>query len=140
MSFFSSRRAALLAASVGLVLSAAPFATHAARAQEAPGWFVPGGQQAAAPAAPTRGRARAVPVAPVQAAPVDTAPVAEDPGPSDQPDAVTEAELQQKLANLPQPPIPKLPPIISNFYTATATGDAVTVSVSGPGAAGPSPG
>src|SRR5208283_486796 len=54
-----------------------------------------------------RGAGRTGP-APVAAAPLP--PVADDAAASDQADPVTDAELQQKLANLPQPPVPPLPP------------------------------
>ncbi len=57
----------------------------------------------------------------------------------DQQDQVSDAELQQKAANLPQPPAPPLPDIISGFYSSIGTGDAVKISASGVGAALPAP-
>ncbi len=111
----------------------APYAGPAV-AQSQPGWFVPSqGQPAAqAPAAPARGRRGRTAPSPVAAAPLPM------PEPEGQ-DQVTDAELQQKAANLPQPPAPPLPDIISSLYSAVATGDAVKVSASGPGAALPAP-
>ena len=72
-------------------------------------------------------------------APVATAPLPEPAPESDQQDQVTDAELQQKAANLPQPPAPPLPDIISGFYSAIGTGDAVKISATGVGAALPAP-
>ncbi len=109
-----------------------------AGAQSSPGWFVPSqGQAPAASAnAPSRGRRARTAPAPVAAAPLPMAPPAAEP---DQQDQVTDAELQQKAANLPQPPAPPLPDIISGFYSAIGTGDAVKISASGVGAALPAP-
>ena len=64
-------------------------------------------------------------------------PPAPEPEPSQ--DQVSDAELQQKAANLPQPPAPPLPDIISGFYAAIGTGDAVKISATGVGAALPAP-
>jgi Skp family chaperone for outer membrane proteins len=113
---------------------AVPFAGTAA-AQSQPGWFVPQQQQAQPPAAaPAHGRRSRTAPSPVAAAPLPP-PEPE----ADQQDQVTDAELQQKAANLPQPPAPPLPDIVSAFYSAVATGDAVKVSATGVGAALPGP-
>jgi Skp family chaperone for outer membrane proteins len=119
---------------MAMVLMAPP---PVARAQQSPGWFVPQPQSpAAAPAASPHRRGG-------HAAPADTAPPPEAlaaPPPQDQGSGeLSDAELQQKAANLPQPPAPALPDIVANFYSETATGDAVKVSASGIGAALPAP-
>ena len=116
-----------------------PFAGTAV-AQQSPGWFVPpAGTPAATPPAASRGRRARTAPSPVSAAPLgDPGPPPEaEPDPRDQ--QVTDAELQQKAANLPQPPAPALPDIISNFYATVATGDAVHVSATGVGSALPAP-
>jgi autotransporter-associated beta strand protein len=107
-------------------------------AQSSPGWFVPsqGQPPAAGAAAPAHGRRARTAPAPVASAPL---PVETQAPEADQQDQVTDAELQQKAANLPQPPAPPLPDIISSFYSAIGTGDAVKVSASGVGAALPAP-
>jgi Skp family chaperone for outer membrane proteins len=137
------RTPALLAAAIVLALPAATLTAGTARAQQAPGWFVPNTQAPAAnpPAQPTGRRrgGRSVAPPPVDAAPPVPPPVDAGAPAGDTPDAVTEAELQQKLANLPQPPVPPLPPIVSGLYAASATGDAVKISASGIGAALPAP-
>jgi Skp family chaperone for outer membrane proteins len=126
----------LLTAAMAVGVSGAvPFASPA-RAQQSPGWFVPSQGQPAATAAPTRGRRAKTAPSPVSAAPLP--PPEPEPGP-DQQDQVSDAELQQKAANLPQPPAPPLPDIISNFYATIGTGDAVKVSATGIGAALPAP-
>jgi Skp family chaperone for outer membrane proteins len=105
-------------------------------AQSGQGWFVPGAGQPSAPApAPTRGRhSRGVTQAPAAPAPLP------EPEPEASPqDQVTDAEIQEKAANLPQPPAPALPDIISPFYSAVATGDEVKISATGPAAALPAP-
>jgi Skp family chaperone for outer membrane proteins len=112
-----------------------PFAGPAA-AQQSPGWFVPSAGAPAAASAPSHGRRARTAPTPVAAAPLP------DPGPpqdAGQDQQVSDAELQQKAANLPQPPAPPLPDIISNFYATVATGDAVHVAASGVGAALPAP-
>jgi Skp family chaperone for outer membrane proteins len=125
----------LLLLSAGLALSA-PAAPVFAQSQ--PGWFVPPqGQPAAAQPASPRGRRAKTAPAPVAQVPLpqpDPEPMAAEPQ-----DQVTDAEIQQKAANLPQPPAPALPDIISAFYSAVATGDAVKVSTAAPGAALPGP-
>jgi autotransporter-associated beta strand protein len=118
-------------------LSAPAFAPAFAQSST-PGWFVPGsGQPApAAGATATAPRGKRTRTAPP---PVTQAPLPE-PGPEAEPqDQVTDAEIQQKAANLPQPPAPPLPDIISAFYSAVGTGDAVKVSASGTGSALPAP-
>ncbi len=128
-----SRVAALIAALALAGGTASPL-----RAQSSPGYFIPPSQQPAAsqPAPAPRGRhARAV-----ASAPMDTAPL---PPPADEPDQgggeLTEAQLQQQAANLPQPPAPPLPDLVSALYIAMATGDAVKVSAVGLGATLPAP-
>jgi Skp family chaperone for outer membrane proteins len=126
-----ARRLALAAATAALL------APHAAAAQQSPGWFVP---PAAAPAQPTpagattHGRARAQRTAP-EPPPEALPPPADDQGNGE----LSDAELQQKAANLPQPPAPPLPDIVSTFYSETATGDAVKVTATGINAALPAP-
>ena len=106
-------------------------------AQTSPGWFVPSQGQApaaSASAAPRNGRrARTAP------APVASTPLPQPAPEADQQDQVTDAELQQKAANLPQPPAPPLPDIISGFYSAIGTGDAVKITSTGVGSALPAP-
>jgi Skp family chaperone for outer membrane proteins len=120
-----------LAAASALAL---PLTTPAA-AQSGQGWFVPGAsQQTPPPPAPARGRRRNTAPAPVTQAPLP------EPEPEASPqDQVTDAEIQEKAANLPQPPAPALPDIISIFYSAVATGDEVKLYATGPGAALPAP-
>ncbi len=125
---FSIRLALLLTTAAALSAPAPLFA------QSSPGWFVPGSGQAA-PAQGPASRGRHIKTAP---APVTQAPLAE-PEPEAEPQEVTDAEIQQKAANLPQPPAPPLPDIISAFYAAVGTGDAVKVSASGPASALPAP-
>jgi Skp family chaperone for outer membrane proteins len=132
----ASRPAAILTAA--LLFAGAPFGVDHARAQQQPGWFVPQPAAPAPAAAPATGRhkGRAAPAAPP--APVDQEPLppaAEDQGTGE----LTQEELQQKAANLPQPPAPPLPDIVSTFYSEIATGDAVKVSATGPNAALPTP-
>jgi Skp family chaperone for outer membrane proteins len=131
---FPIRHSLLLAAAVVLAAPVAPRAF----AQSQPGWFVPpaGQAQSAAPAAPRGRRSRTAP-APVAQAPLPE-PVA-DQAPDPQQDQVSDAEIQQKAANLPQPPAPPLPDIVSAFYSAIGTGDAVKVTATGTGAALPAP-
>jgi len=126
-------RTLLLAAAAGAAL-AAPL-PRTALAQSSPGWFVPPAQQAAPAATATgrRGKHAAVAAAPAPQ-PLPPEPVA-DPGPEEP----TEAELRQRAANMPQPPAPPLPDIISTFYSEIATGDAVKVTATGPNAALPAP-
>ncbi len=131
-----SRPATAFAAA--LLLAGAPFAADSARAQQQPGWFVP---QAASPApasAPASGRhkgraAQAAAPAPVEQEAVP--PPADDQGTGE----LTQEELRQKAANLPQPPAPPLPDIVSTFYSEIATGDAVKVTATGTNAALPAP-
>jgi len=117
-----------------LLLTASCALATPAAAQSGQGWFVPGATQQTAPA-PSRGRhGRNTAPAPVAQAPLP------EPEPEAAPqDQVTDAEIQEKAANLPQPPAPALPDIISTFYSAVATGDAVKISATGPGAALPAP-
>jgi Skp family chaperone for outer membrane proteins len=127
-----ARRLALAAATAALL------APHAAAAQQSPGWFVPRAA-APAPAAPTgsttHGRAaRAQRTAP-EPEPAEALPPTDDQGNGE----LSDAELQQKAANLPQPPAPPLPDIVSTFYSETATGDAVKVTATGVNAALPAP-
>lgn len=125
-------RVALLA---GAALALWP-APHVAYAQQSPGWFVPQPQQAAP--AQTHGRSQARRAAPAaEAPPPPEALPPDDQGGADQ--EVTDQELQQRAANLPQPPAPPLPDIVSTFYSEIATGDAVKVSATGPNAALPAP-
>jgi Skp family chaperone for outer membrane proteins len=126
----------LLIAGAALVLAGQP--ATSARAQS-PGYFIPPtAQQPAAQAPAPRGRHR-VPVAPpVDSAPLPPPPQGADPG--DQGNGeLTEQQLQEQAAHLPQPPAPALPPLVSAFYDITATGDAVKVSTVGQGATLPSP-
>ncbi len=126
-----TRLALLLSAAIALAVP--PSAPAAA---QSPGWFVPsqGQAPAASTPAPSRGRRARTAPSPVAAAPLPM------PAPEpDQQDQVSDAELQQKAANLPQPPAPPLPDIVSGFYSAIGTGDAVKVSASGVGAALPAP-
>ena len=132
-----SRRLRLfLLLSAGPALAALPGAS--AQAQSSPGWFVPsqGQAPAAGASAPARGRRARTAPAPVSAAPLPMPASAPEP---DQQDQISDAELQQKAANLPQPPAPPLPDIISGFYSSIGTGDAVKVSATGIGAALPAP-
>jgi Skp family chaperone for outer membrane proteins len=117
-----------------LLLTASCALATPAAAQSGQGWFVPGATQQTAPA-PSRSRhGRNTAPAPVAQAPLP------EPEPEAAPqDQVTDAEIQEKAANLPQPPAPALPDIISTFYSAVATGDAVKISATGPGAALPAP-
>lgn len=125
----------ILLASAAIAMLAAPL-PRAAHAQSSPGWFVPPAQQATPAAAPTGRRGRAAPrPAPAPAPVQDTVAPQPDPGPAEP----TEAELQQRAANLPQPPAPPLPDIVSTFYNEIATGDAVKVTATGPNAALPAP-
>ena len=126
------RATALALATAALLLPA----SQAAQAQSSQGWFVPSAQAPAAPAAATGGRhkGRAAPAAAAPAEP-EAAPPPEDPGTGE----LTDAELQQKAANLPQPPAPPLPDIVSTFYSEIATGDEVKVSATGVNAALPTP-
>ena len=119
----STRASSLLAAA--LLAGAVP---AQALAQQQPGWFVP--SQAAPPAsAPTGRRGRLSRTAP---APVAQAPLA-PPAAADQGPELTEAELQRRAANLPQPPAPPLPPVFSPLWSVIATGDAVKVAPIGNG-------
>jgi Skp family chaperone for outer membrane proteins len=108
-------------------------------AQSGPGYFIPPSQQEApaqsAPA-PRGRRGHSVAPAPVAEAPLPPPPVEE---PEQGSGELTEAQLQQQAANLPQPPAPSLPDIVSSLYTAVATGDAAKVSAVGMGAALPPP-
>lgn len=133
------RRAATLP--LALLLVSSPLGVPGAQAQQQPGWFVP--QPAApAPTAPTTS-SRHRKGQPAAAAPASApAPMPEDmgPPPEDQGSGeLTDAELQQKAASLPQPPAPPLPDIVSTFYSETATGDAVRVTATGINAALPAP-
>jgi Skp family chaperone for outer membrane proteins len=124
-------RPVLLLAAAALVLPAAP----PALAQSGQGWFVPGSNPPPPPPAATRGR---------HGRNTAPAPVAEQALPEPEPEAppqdqVTDAEIQEKAANLPQPPAPALPDIISPFYSAVATGDEVKIAAIGTGAALPAP-
>ncbi len=125
----------MLIAGAALLVAGQPGAP--ARAQS-PGYFIPPtAQSPAAPAAGPRGRRHAIPQAPVAAPPLPE-PQAADPG--DQGNGeLTEQQLQEQAAHLPQPPAPALPPIVSAFYDITATGDAVKISTVGQGATLPSP-
>jgi Skp family chaperone for outer membrane proteins len=125
----------LLIACAALALAGQPGTP--ARAQS-PGYFIPPAAQPAAPQAPApRGRRRVVAPPPVDAAPLP-APQGADPG--DQGNGeLTEQQLQEQAAHLPQPPAPALPPLVSAFYDITATGDAVKVSTVGQGGTLPAP-
>ncbi len=91
------------------VLAVGPFA-GVAQAQQAPGWFVPGGQQPRA-AAPARREAR--PPAPRPVAPAEPAV----PPPVEVPTGMTAApqdngaDADQAVAQMPQAPVPDLPPL-----------------------------
>jgi Skp family chaperone for outer membrane proteins len=129
----------LLIAGAAALLSGQPVVQARAQSQS-PGYFIPpsGQAPAQAPAAP-RGRHSRVAAPPADLAPP---PAAEAPDPGDQPQGsgeLTEAQLQQMQANLPQPPAPPLPPLVSAFFDITATGDAVKVSTVGPNATLPAP-
>ncbi len=119
-----------------LLLTASCALGTPAAAQSGQGWFVPGASQQTAPTpAPTHGR---------HGRNIAPAPVAQMPLPEPEPEAapqdqVTDADIQEKAANLPQPPAPALPDIVSVFYSAVATGDEVKVYATGPGAALPAP-
>lgn len=132
----SSRRALVAAALLLSAPASLPIARPAV-AQESPGWFVPS-QQPPEPSqgAAARGRKTARPV-PVETEPMQAMPPVGPEGGED--DQLTEAELQRKLANLPQPAVPPLPPLIAPLYADTASGDAVKVTASGVGAALPAP-
>jgi Skp family chaperone for outer membrane proteins len=109
------------------------------QAQSNPGYFIPPAQDAPAQSqsapAPRGRRGRSVAPAPVAEAPL--------PPPVDEPDQgsgeLTEAQLQQQAANLPQPPVPSLPDLVSSLYTNVATGDAAKVAAVGLGATLPAP-
>jgi Skp family chaperone for outer membrane proteins len=109
-----------------------------AHAQSNPGYFIPPAQEAPAQQSQPAPRGRRGRV-PVQApAPVDEAPLP----PPDEPEQsgeLTEAQLQQQAANLPQPPAPSLPDLVSALYAAVATGDAAKISAIGLGATLPAP-
>jgi Skp family chaperone for outer membrane proteins len=129
-----ARRAARLlsAAAVAFVLAT----PGVGLAQQAPGWFVPQAAPPAAPPATTHGRLARGQHAPPPAVP-DVLP---PPPPGDQGGGeLTDAEIRQQAANLPQPPAPPLPDIVSTFYSETATGDAVKVTATGVNAALPAP-
>ncbi len=129
----------LLTAAFALSVPGAAFTPVPAAAQSSPGWFVPsaGSPAATAPAAPRGRRSKTAPSPVTQAPLADPGPPEGGAGPQDQ--QVTDAELQQRAANLPQPPAPPLPDIISAFYSTVATGDAVKVSATGVNAALPAP-
>jgi Skp family chaperone for outer membrane proteins len=128
---------AIMGACAAAALATAP-GGHA-HAQSNPGYFIPQAQQQPAPAAAQphgrRGRAATAPT-PVQAAPLPEPPIDDQEQGSGE---LTEAQLQEQAAHLPQPPVPPLPDLVSPLYTAVATGDAVKVAAIGNGAALPAP-
>ncbi len=126
------RTGLLVSAAWAAALAVMPLA-HEAKAQSNPGWFVPAkpAEPAARPAAAPR--TRRVPVAQAPLPP----PMAQEPEGAPEGDA--QQQQQQPMPNLPQPPIPALPDLVAPAYAALATGDAVKVSASGPGAALPAP-
>jgi Skp family chaperone for outer membrane proteins len=130
----------LLTAAFALSVPGGVVLAGPAAAQQSPGWFVPSaGSPAASAPATGHGRHSRTAPSPVATAPLPDPGPAPDAAPDPQDQQVSDAELQQKAANLPQPPAPPLPDIISNFYATVATGDAVKVSASGLGAALPAP-
>jgi Skp family chaperone for outer membrane proteins len=118
---------ALLAASLACVLPA-----DAGFAQSNPGWFVP-----AQPAAPTARQAAASPRGRRQPA-VAPAPLPA-PLPEAEPPPEGDAQQQEPMPNLPQPPVPALPDLVAPAYSALSTGDAVKVTATGNAAALPAP-
>jgi Skp family chaperone for outer membrane proteins len=127
--------ALLLSAAAVSFLVAAPGAGRA----QTPGWFVPQAAQPPAAPATTHGRLprgqHAAPAAVPDVLPPPPPPEDQGAGGAE----MTDAEIRQQAANLPQPPAPPLPDIVSTFYSETATGDAVKVTATGVNAALPAP-
>jgi Skp family chaperone for outer membrane proteins len=105
LKIFSSPSPAIFAV---LLVAGASFGARPALAQQGPGWFVPGGQQPRAGAAPARRDARpAARVAPTQEA---------VPPPVEIPSGMAGAPVDNgtdaaQTAQIPQAPVPDLPPL-----------------------------